>query len=78
MAATIKQRIKLVQQHLVFSPVVSVMQKIQRWRELICQVIPKQHAKIEQTDAVCLHTMQKYEKVESINTQNDYETTGKK
>ena len=41
-------------------------------------MIPKQHAKIEQTDAVCLHTMQKYEKVESINTQNDYETTGKK
>ena len=32
-------------------------------------MIAKQHAKKEQTYPVCLHAMEKYEKVESINTQ---------
>ena len=27
---------------------------------------------------MCLHTAEKYEKVESINTQNDYKTANKK
>ena len=27
---------------------------------------------------MCLHIVEKYEKVESINTQNDYKTTSKK
>ena len=38
----------------------------------------KKHAKREQIYPVCLHTVEKYEKVQSINTQNDYKTTSKK
>ena len=34
--------------------------------------------KREQTHPMCLHTVEKYQKVESINTQNDYKTTSKK
>ena len=41
-------------------------------------MIVKQQAKREHAYPVCLHTIEKYEKVESINTQNDYETTSKK
>ena len=41
-------------------------------------MIVKQRAKREQTHPVCLHTVQKYEKVESVNTQNNYETTSEK
>ena len=48
------------------------------WRALIYRVIEKQHAKREQIYPVCLHTVEKHEKVESINTQNDYKTTSKK
>ena len=33
--------------------------------------------KREQTHPVCLHTAEKYEKVESINTQNGYKTASK-
>ena len=38
----------------------------------------KQCTKIEQTHPACLHAVEKYEKVESINTQTDYKTTSKK
>ena len=41
-------------------------------------MIAKHNHKTEQTHPVCLHEVEKYEKVESINTQNDYKTTGKK
>ena len=41
-------------------------------------VTVKQQAKWEQTYHVCLHALEKYEKVESINTLNDYKVTGKK
>ena len=41
-------------------------------------MIAKQHAKREQTHPVCLHTIEKYEKVESVNMQNDYKITSKK
>ena len=41
-------------------------------------MIAKQQSKREQTHPVCLHKMEKYKKVESVNTQNDYETTDKK
>ena len=41
-------------------------------------MIVKQRPKWEQTHSVCLHTLEKYEKVESVNTKNIYETTSKK
>ena len=45
--------------------------KYKRWRALLHRVIAKQQAKIEQTHPVCLHAVEKYKKVENINTQND-------
>ena len=56
---------------LVFSFVLLVMQKVQKWRVLIYRVIVKQHAKREQTHPVYLHAMEKYKKVESVNIQKD-------
>ena len=47
--------------------------KYKRWRALLHRGIAKQ-SKREQTYPVCLHAMEKYEKVESVNTQNDYKT----
>ena len=41
-------------------------------------MIAKQQPKREQTHPVCLHVVEKYEKVENVNTQNDKETTSKK
>ena len=45
-------------------------------------IIPLYNGKISlifvQTHPVCLHALEKFKKVESINTQNDYETTSKK
>ena len=41
-------------------------------------LIAKQLAKREHTHPLCLHAMEEYEKVKSVNTQNDYETTIKK
>ena len=38
----------------------------------------KQQPKTEQSRHVCLHTVEKYEKVKNVNTHNDYETTSKK
>ena len=40
-------------------------------------MIAKKQLKREQTYHVCLHATEKYEKVESVNTQNDYETASK-
>ena len=51
--------------------------KYKRWRVLLLRMIVKQ-SKREQTHPLCLHAMEKYEKVESINMQNDYKTTSKK
>ena len=44
----------------------------------IHRVIAKQQLKREQTHPVHLHAVEKYEKMESINTPNDYETTSTK
>ena len=41
-------------------------------------MIAKQQVKREQIHPVCLHAVEKYEKVKNVNTQNDYETTSKK
>ena len=50
-----------------------------KWcRALLNRAIAKQQSKREQTHPVCLQELQKYEKVESVNTQNDYETASKK
>ena len=42
------------------------------------RLIAKQWAKREQIYPVGLHTMQNYEKVESVNTKDDPETTNRK
>ena len=47
-------------------------------RALLCRVITKQQSKREQAHPVCLQEVQKYKKVESVNTLNDYETLRKK
>ena len=49
------------------------MQKVESIR-----VILKQQAKREQSHSMYLHAVEKYEKVENVNTQYDYETTSKK
>ena len=41
-------------------------------------MILKQQAKREQSHSMYLHAVEKYEKVENVNTQYDYETTSKK
>ena len=46
------------------------------WGALLHRAIAKQ-AKREQSHPVCLHAVQKYEKVENINTQNDYKMSKK-
>ena len=40
-------------------------------------MITKQRAKREQTHPVRLHVAERFEKKESVNTQNDYKTTNK-
>ena len=54
------------------------LSKDKRWRALFHRVIAKQQGKIEQTNPVCLHAVDKYKKGENINAQNDYKTTNKK
>ena len=49
--------------------------KYKRWRPLLHRVTAKQQSKIEQTHHLCLHAVEKYKKMESVNTQNDYKTT---
>ena len=53
------------------------LSKYKWWRALLHRVIAKQ-SKIEQAHPVCLQKVQKYEKVDSVNTQNDHETTSQK
>ena len=50
------------------------LSKYKLWRALLQRVIAKQQSKREQTHPVYLQEVQKYEKVENVNTQNDYET----
>ena len=50
-----------------------------KWcRALLHRVIAKQQSKRQQAHPVCLQELKKNEKVESVNTQNDYKTTSKK
>ena len=52
------------------------LSKHKRWRAH--RVIAKQQSKREQTQPVCLHTAEKYKKVERVNTHSDYKTASKK
>ena len=54
-----------------------LMKKYKRWKALMHGVIAKQRAKREKTHPVSLPAVEKCEKVESVNTQNDYETSKK-
>ena len=54
------------------------MRKVPKVESINIQSVTKQPANSEQTHLVCLHAMEKFEKLESINTQNDYETKSKK
>ena len=51
------------------------LSQYEKWRVLLHRVIAKEQAKREQTHPVCLHAVEKFEKVGNANTQNDYETT---
>ena len=51
------------------------LSQYKKWRVLLHRVIAKEQAKREQTHPVCLHAVEKFEKVGNTNTQNDYETT---
>ena len=53
------------------------LSKYKEWRDLIQRVMVKQQLKRKHTYPMWLHTVEKYEKVESINTQNDFETNKK-
>ena len=48
------------------------------WRVLLHRLIAKQQPKREQPHPICLHALEKYKKVENVNTQNDYEPMSKK
>ena len=54
------------------------LSKHKRWRALLHRATVKRQSKREQTHLVYLNAVEKYKKVESVNTQNDYETTSKK
>ena len=49
------------------------LSQYKKWRALLHTVIVKEHTKREQPHPVCSHTVEKYKKVENVNTQNDYE-----
>ena len=49
-----------------------------KWKPLLHRVIAKQQSERKQTHPVCLHAVEKYEKVESVNTQDDKVTASKK
>ena len=53
------------------------LSKYKKWRALLHRVIAKQQPK-ENRLILCLQALEKYEKVENVNTQNDCETTSKK
>ena len=68
-----------VKLNLLFFPSVPiVMQKVQKVQALIYRVIPKQRVKRKQAHPVCLHAVEKYEKLETGHAQNGYETASKK
>ena len=54
------------------------LSKNKRWRVLLHRVIAKQQSIREENHPVCLLEVEKYEKVESVNIQNDYKTLSKK
>ena len=54
------------------------MQKVQKMGIVNTRLIVKQWAKREQIYPVGLHTVENYEKVESVNTKDDPETTSRK
>ena len=54
------------------------LSKYKKWRALLHRLIVKLQAKREQSHPVCLRAVEKYKRVENVNTQNDYETTSKK
>ena len=54
------------------------LSKYKRWRALLHRVIAEQQSKRKQTHPACSRAVEKCKKVESVNTQNDYETTSKK
>ena len=53
------------------------LSQYKRWRGLLHRAIVKEQTKRKHTHPACLHAVEKYEKVENINTQNDYEKTSK-
>ena len=54
------------------------MQKVQKMGIVNTRLIVKQWAKREQIYPVGLHKVKNYEKVESVNTKDDPETTSRK
>ena len=53
------------------------LSKYIRWRALLNRVISKQQSQREKTHPVCLTMEEKYKKMGSVITQNDYKTTSK-
>ena len=53
------------------------LSRYKRWIALLHRVIAKQQVKRKQSHAVCLHAVEKYEKVD-VNKQNHYKTASKK
>ena len=53
------------------------LSKYKRWRALLHRVIANNKQKENRHHPLCLHAVEKYEKMESTNTQNDYETMSK-
>ena len=54
------------------------LSQYKKWRAILHRVILKEQAKREQPHPVCSHTVEKYKKVENVNTQNDHERRSKK
>ena len=48
------------------------LSKYKWWRTLLHRVVAKKQSKNELTHPVCSHPLEKYEMIESVNTQNDY------
>ena len=51
------------------------LSKYKWWKALLNRVIVNQQSRREQAHTVCLQEVRKYEKVESVNTLNNYETS---
>ena len=54
------------------------LSRYKRWKALLQSDCKAAIKKKNKTHPVCLHAVEKYKKVESINIQNDYKTTSKK